>query len=108
MTNEVKSFDISNESYPMLLKNTPNPPERLYAAGEVKVLDEEMPFVAIIGSRRCSEYGLTVAHKLSKDLAACGIIIVSGMARGIDSSAHQGALDAGGLTIADLCGGVDD
>lgn len=66
------------------------------------------PSVAIVGSRKPTAYGKTVAYRLSNELAAHGAVIVSGLALGIDGIAHQGALDAGGTTVAVLAGGLDD
>lgn len=96
---------VQNEKYPRLLKEIHDPPAVLYFIGDIP----EFPAgaVSIIGSRRCSEYGLTVSHKLSRDLAQRGIVIISGMAKGIDSSAHRGALEGGGITVAVLGCGAD-
>lgn len=98
---------ISSEhaTFPALLKDIPDPPVGLYYIGQLP--DDTQTHVAVIGSRRCSEYGLTVARILSKPLAKHGVVIVSGMARGIDSMAHKGALEGGGQTIAVLGCGVD-
>ena len=63
--------------------------------------------VAVVGARACSSYGRSVARSLSRELAAAGLVVVSGMARGIDGEAHRGALEAGGATIAVLGCGVD-
>jgi DNA processing protein len=65
------------------------------------------PAVAIVGARRASPYGIEVAHMLGRDLAVAGVPVVSGMALGADSAAHEGALEAGGLTVAVLAGGPD-
>ena len=91
--------------FPPLLREIHYPPMGLYVVGDLP--DEASPLISVIGSRRCSEYGLTVSYKLSRDLASRGVIVVSGMARGIDSQSHNGALAAGGRTIAVLGCGVD-
>ncbi|MCL2873352.1 MAG: DNA-processing protein DprA [Defluviitaleaceae bacterium] len=102
---EITFVGIQNEKYPTLLKQIPDPPLGLYVLGELP--DDYITRISIIGSRKSSDYGLEVAYSLSKDLAANGVIVVSGMARGIDSMAHKGALDGGGKTIAVLGCGVD-
>ncbi len=89
--------------YPQLLKHIPDPPIVLYYRGDIKAFDFNF---AIVGSRRASFYGLTVAQKFGYQLAARGITVVSGLARGIDSAAHQGALNADGRTIAVLGSGL--
>ena len=65
------------------------------------------PAVAIVGARACSSYGSQVARLLGRELAGAGVIVVSGLARGIDGEAHRGALEAGGLTVAILGCGID-
>ena len=93
--------------YPALLREIYDPPIVLYVKGAwSKCLDQ--PCVAIVGSRRCSTYGQNAASMLSRDLAQRGVTIVSGFARGIDASAHRGALEAGGRTIAVLGTGIDE
>jgi DNA processing protein len=91
--------------YPPLLREIFDPPLVLYARGDFALLQH--PAVAIVGSRRPTAYGKAVAQRLAVDLAARGLGIISGLARGIDSAAHQGALDAGGKTIAVLGAGMD-
>jgi len=81
-----------------------NPPENLYVKGNLPI--SRPPVVAIIGTRRPTSYGREVTHKLASDLAANGIVVVSGLAMGIDTIAHTAALDAGGVTIAVLAQGL--
>lgn len=94
----------SNE-YPRLLREIPDPPLVLYVRGDASVLSQHA--VAIVGSRRPTAYGLQVTHRLAHDLAQRGLAIVSGLARGIDSASHKGALEASGKTVAVLGSGVD-
>jgi len=96
--------DILSECYPKLLMEIPDPPPYLYLAGELKGNE---PAVAIVGSRRASQYGLCTATRLARDLAASGVTVVSGMARGIDTAAHWGAVKQGGRSIAVLGCGID-
>jgi len=91
--------------FPSLLAEIPDPPIGLYYIGSLP--DDSLPCVAIIGSRRCSEYGLTISKSFGSSLAQKGVVIVSGMARGIDGMAHRGALESNGFTIAVLGCGVD-
>ena len=91
--------------YPALLNCVGDPPPVLWARGQVAVLAR--PAVAIVGSRAATTYALDVAARLSGDLAERGIVVVSGLARGVDSAAHRGCLDAGGPTVAVLGSGVD-
>ncbi|HWD07992.1 MAG TPA: DNA-processing protein DprA [Actinomycetota bacterium] len=89
--------------YPALLDATPGAPAELFVAGKPL---EPAPHVAIVGTRRASRYGLEVAGWLGRDLAAAGVVVVSGMAAGIDGAAHRGALGAG-ATAAVLGSGLD-
>ena len=95
----------ADESYPELLKNIYDPPIVLYVKGEVESLKNKS--VAIVGTRRASHYGLELARKLAFDLASLGITVVSGLAAGVDTAAHQGALEAKGKTIAVFGCGLD-
>ena len=96
--------DILSEAYPKLLLEIPDPPPYLYFAGELRGSE---PAVAIVGSRRATQYGLCTATRLARDLALCGVTVVSGMARGIDTAAHWGAVKAGGRSVAVLGCGID-
>jgi DNA processing protein len=101
---KISIVTIKSEVYPYYLKNIHDPPIVLYTNGGLNI-DEK--FVAVVGSRKASSYGLEVAQRISNELSGLGITVVSGMARGIDSSAHNGALKAEGRTIAILGCGPD-
>ena len=96
---------LTSAEYPPLLRETSDAPLVLYIRGEARLLLQHS--VAIVGSRRPSAYGSSVAHRLASDLAQRGLVIVSGLARGIDSASHRGALEAGGKTVAVLGSGID-
>lgn len=93
------------EDYPKLLKQTSNPPPLLYVHGDLSVLND--PQLAIVGSRSPTQGGLSAAYDFSRYLGQTGLCITSGLALGIDGKAHQGALDAGGPTIAVIATGID-
>ena len=103
--NKIKILSLKDKNYPTNLKYIYDPPLKLYIKG--KILPEDNIAVAIIGSRRATHYGLKNAETLSFQLAAKGITIISGLARGVDSAAHRGALEAGGRTIAVLGSGLN-
>jgi DNA processing protein len=90
--------------YPPPLDEIPDPPSLLYVRGAIETRDQLA--VALVGSRRCTPYGLRIAERLATTLARTGFTIVSGLARGIDAAAHRGALKAGGRTIAVLANGL--
>jgi DNA processing protein len=104
-TNAVRR--LRRRELPELLRQIHDPPHVLFlrGAGEVEVLTR--PAVAIVGARACSPYGAQVARMLGRELAAAGLVVVSGLARGIDGEAHRGALGAGGATVAVLGCGID-
>jgi DNA processing protein len=102
---ELTTVGRRDEAYPPLLAQLHDPPRRLYVRGSVDALGE--PAVAIVGARSCSAYGSHVARSLARELAAAGVVVVSGLARGIDGEAHRGALEAGGPTVAVLGCGID-
>lgn len=99
-----KFISILNDQYPELLKKIPDAPSGLYYVGTLKKYSKN---IAIVGSRSNTIYGLKVARKLAMELSIRGFSIVSGMARGIDAAAHEGAIAANGHTIAVLGNGLD-
>jgi len=101
----IKAVNFSDETYPDLLKRIYDPPMIIYTKGEFAEKDN-FP-IAIVGTREPTSYGKVQAEKFSSALAAQGITISSGLARGIDSAAHQAALKSGGRTIAILGCGID-
>ena len=96
---------LKDDAYPKRLKDIYDPPAVLYVRGALKKEDDLA--VSIVGSRKTSPYGRGITERVSQELARHGVTIVSGMARGIDSLAHGGAISAGGRTIAVLGCGVD-
>ncbi|MBP9738573.1 DNA-processing protein DprA [Candidatus Saccharibacteria bacterium] len=94
-----------HKHYPLYLKEIAHPPKQLYVIGEP--LSDYTPSVTIVGSRKLTNYGKEVTYRLAYDLAKQGITVISGLALGADSIAHQAALDAGGRTIAVLACGLD-
>jgi DNA processing protein len=106
LTPAVKSRQLGPQhpDYPQLLGVIASPPA-LWIRGQLETADSLA--IAIVGTRRPTPYGMEVAERLASELAARGITIVSGLARGIDSAAHRGALDAGGRTVAVLGCGID-
>ena len=98
-------IELGDSNFPFLLTQISSPPKQLFFEGNLEALKPRA--VAIVGSRKASEYGKWVAYSVAKRLGKAGITIVSGMAEGIDSSAHKGALDANAKTIAVMGNGVD-
>ena len=98
---------LRRRELPPLLRAIHDPPARLHLRGngDAAVLAE--PAVAIVGARACSPYGAQVARMLGRELAAAGVVVVSGLARGIDGEAHRGALETDGHTVAVLGCGID-
>jgi len=94
-----------DERYPPRLAEIFDPPIVLFARGRVELLSELM--IGVVGTRRPTPYGTAVAERIAGDLARSGLVVASGMARGIDTAAHRGALDAGGDTVAVFGCGVD-
>ena len=96
---------ITDSRYPARLREIYDPPVLLFVRGRIQLLETLM--IAVVGTRRPTRYGIAASEKLSADLAAAGLTIVSGMARGIDTAAHQAALQVNGGTIAVFGCGVD-
>lgn len=97
---------LQDAAYPGRLKCIYDPPVLLYWRGRLPLFDEEAA-VAVVGTRRCTPYGLRTAESLGWEMTKQGALVVSGLAKGIDSAAHRGALRAGGMTAAVLGGGID-
>ncbi|HVC35747.1 MAG TPA: DNA-processing protein DprA [Chloroflexota bacterium] len=96
---------LEDDLYPSLLKHVPDAPPLLYVRGTLKPSDELA--IAVVGTRRATVYGKQVGERLVGEVAGRGVVIVSGLARGIDAVAHRAALAAGGRTIAVVASGVD-
>jgi DNA processing protein len=101
----VRVVPFTDPTYPRRLRMISDPPPLIYVKGEIRSEDERA--VAVVGSRSASDYGRRVAGDLCRGLASLGFTVVSGMARGIDGTAHETSLNAGGRTIAVLGSGVD-
>ena len=97
---------MDDAAYPGRLRDMYDPPVVLYGKGSMPLFDEEAA-VAVVGTRKCTPYGTGAASQLGYELARQGGLVISGLAKGIDGAAHQGALRAGGFTAAVLGGGVD-
>ncbi|MGB0131880.1 DNA-processing protein DprA [Chlorobium sp.] len=97
---------ILDPGYPSLLKEIYDPPPVLFIRGSLP--NPEQPSIAVVGTRKASAYGKQASMEISGELALRGVLVVSGLAYGIDSAAHEAALRAGGKTVAVLAGGVDD
>ena len=105
MKNEIERITPGNTKYPSLLKEIRNFPKELYCFGNIRLLNNRT--IGVVGSRRTTQYGRNTAYTLSKRISKRGVTVVSGMAMGIDSFAHEGALKGNGSTIAVLGCGVD-
>jgi DNA processing protein len=95
------------ERLPPLLRAIHDPPTGLFLRGAAEPELLERPAVALVGARACSGYAAAVARLLGRELAAAGLVVVSGLARGVDGEAHRGALEGGGVTVAVLGCGID-
>jgi DNA processing protein len=101
----IRSVNIGEARYPRLLGLIQDPPKKLYYRGDISLASRAS--VAVVGARKATDYGKWVSFNLAKSLAEHGLVVVSGMAAGVDSEAHRGALAAGGGTIAVFGCGVD-
>jgi DNA processing protein len=97
----------SDPSFPPRLGSIHDPPPGLFVRGEAELQILAHPAVAIVGARSCTDYGAHVARSLARQLAGAGVIVISGLARGVDGWAHRGSLEPGGVTIAVLGCGID-
>ncbi|MDQ5821651.1 MAG: DNA-processing protein DprA, partial [Actinomycetota bacterium] len=97
----------SEPAFPALLRAIHDPPVGLFLRGHGEAELLSRPTVAIVGARACSPYGSQVARLLGRELAAAGLVVVSGLARGVDGEAHRGALEGGGVTVGVLGCGID-
>lgn len=102
---KIKTIKIKDKNYPEKLKYIYHPPKELYILGDVSILNETA--IAIVGCRNCSEYGKKVSYQLAQNLSREDIIIISGLAKGVDTYAHQGTISVNKKTIAVLGCGLD-
>ncbi|HAT73049.1 MAG TPA: DNA-protecting protein DprA [Elusimicrobia bacterium] len=100
----ISVLTVLDEGYPELLKKIYDPPLVIYVRGELK----PQPAAGIVGTRKATAYGLRTAARLARELAGAGVAVASGLARGIDTAAHQAALEAGGVTWAALGAGLNE
>lgn len=104
-SSNVSFIHINDARYPKRLKQLYDYPIAIYAKGNIELND--LPTVAVVGARKCSEYGRHVAYNLSYEFAQMGISVISGLAAGIDAAGHSGCIDGGGITYAVLGCGAD-
>ena len=102
---DIQIIKYGDDNYPKRLMELNNPPEKLYCMGDISLLENRM--AAIVGSRKSSTYGKWAAESIAKALSGSGITVISGMAKGIDTAAHLGAIDGRGKTVAVLGCGID-
>lgn len=103
---DIKVIEFENKKYPKKLRKIKNPPQRLYVQGDIELLNKKG--IAIVGSRNCTQYGIKWCEKLTKDLLEYNLVIISGMAKGIDSVAHNITIRNGMKTIAVLPSGFNN
>ena len=103
---EIKVLTPKDEQYPKSLLKIKSYPQKLYILGNIELLNKNS--IAIVGSRSCTEYGKQYAFKFAKELGDANLCIISGLAKGIDTYAHMGAMESLGNTIAVLGGGFNN
>lgn len=101
----IKKITLQDSDYPFLLREIPDPPAVLYILGDLP--DEKLPRLAIVGTRKATSDGCSIAKTLAKELTEAGFIIVSGLAMGIDTAGHEGAVASRGKTVAVLGNGLN-
>ena len=102
---DFSTIQIGNTKYPPLLREAQDAPSQLYVRGSLPKTD--LPTVAIVGTRKVTKDGKDLARKTAKELASAGVVVVSGLAMGVDTEAHKGALLGDGITVAVLGNGID-
>ena len=102
----IKKITLRDSSYPSLLREIPDPPAVLYILGDLP--DENIPRLAIVGTRKATSNGCLIAKTLARELSEAGFIIVSGLAMGIDTAGHEGVVASQGKTIAVLGNGLNE
>lgn len=105
--NDIHMIAYHDVFYPDLLRKIQNPPAVLYCKGDIRNLNTEV-CIAVVGTRKMTEFGGTVANEFAYSFAKCGAVVVSGLAKGIDAQAHKGALRANGYTVAVLGTPIDE
>jgi len=103
---KVKKYSLKDPGYPEILRNIPDPPRQIFVLGELESLLNK-PRLAVVGSRKVTPYGHQTTSSLVREVAEKGVVIISGLALGVDALAHQAALEASSQTIAVLAHGLD-
>lgn len=106
--NKVKSLTLRSADFPTSLRQIPNPPKTIYFSGASPKQWQDKPKVAVVGSRKMTRYGQLVTEFLVGELTSYGVVIISGLALGIDSAAHKSCLDKSGVTVAVLPTSLDN
>lgn len=103
----LRRVGLGSRHYPPWLAQIHDPPSGLWVRGQAPLELLSQPAIAIVGARACTQYGRGVARSIAREVSAAGLVVVSGLARGIDGEAHRGAVDVGGATVAVLGCGID-